>query len=116
MKKALVYYLNFLAKLQLLKFKPTVIAITGSVGKTSFKDLVTVILEQKDKKIKSPYNTYINVGFPPGPIANPGLAAIRAAMYPTTTDYLYYIHDKTGAVHFARTIEDHDANIRKYLQ
>ncbi len=73
-------------------------------------------LTDEDKKIKSPYNTYINVGFPPGPIANPGLAAIRAAMYPTTTDYLYYIHDKTGAVHFARTIEDHDANIRKYLQ
>lgn len=73
-------------------------------------------LSDDDKKINSPYNTYANPGLPPGPIANPGIASIKAAIYPTATDYLYYIHDQTGAVHFAKTIEEHNANIRKYLQ
>lgn len=73
-------------------------------------------LTDDDKKINSPYNTYANTGLPPGPIANPGLASITAAIYPTATDYLYYLHDKTGAVHYAKTIEEHTANIQKYLQ
>jgi UPF0755 protein len=73
-------------------------------------------LSDDDKKINSPYNTYANPGLPPGPIANPGLASIKAAIYPTATDYLYYLHDKTGTVHYAKTVEDHNANVRKYLQ
>lgn len=73
-------------------------------------------LTEDDKKIDSPYNTYTNVGLPPGPIANPGLASITAAIYPASTDYLYYLHDKTGAAHYAKTIEEHTANIQKYLQ
>lgn len=73
-------------------------------------------LSEDDKNINSPYNTYENPGLPPGPISNPGLAAIKAAIYPATTEYLYYLHDKTGAVHYAKTIEEHNANIRKYLQ
>jgi UPF0755 protein len=73
-------------------------------------------LTDDDKKINSLYNTYANTGLPPGPIANPGLASIKAAMYPVDTDYLYYLHDKTGAVHYAKTIEEHNANIAKYLQ
>jgi UPF0755 protein len=73
-------------------------------------------LTEDDKKINSLYNTYTNVGLPPGPICNPGLESITAAIYPAATDYLYYIHDKTGAVHYAKTVEEHDANIRKYLQ
>lgn len=73
-------------------------------------------LTDDDKKINSPYNTYADVGLPPGPIANPGLESIKAAINPTASDYLYYLHDKTGAAHFAKTIEEHDANIRKYLQ
>jgi UPF0755 protein len=73
-------------------------------------------LTEEDKKINSPYNTYASPGLPPGPISNPGLAAIKAAIYPSRTDYLYYIHDKTGAAHYAKTIEDHNANVRRYLQ
>ncbi|MCX6794127.1 MAG: endolytic transglycosylase MltG [Candidatus Gottesmanbacteria bacterium] len=73
-------------------------------------------LSEDDKKINSPYNTYLTPGFPPGPIANPGLESIKAAIYPTDSDYLYYLHDKTGAAHYAKTIEDHNANIQKYLQ
>ncbi|MCX6791528.1 MAG: endolytic transglycosylase MltG [Candidatus Gottesmanbacteria bacterium] len=73
-------------------------------------------LTDDDKKINSLYNTYTNPGLPPGPISNPGLESIKAAIYPSNTDYLYYLHDKTGAVHYAKTVEDHNANIRKYLQ
>jgi UPF0755 protein len=73
-------------------------------------------LSVDDKKINSPYNTYANVGLPPAPIANPGMASINAAMYPTSSDYLYYLHDKTGTAHYAKTIEEHNANIQKYLQ
>jgi UPF0755 protein len=73
-------------------------------------------LTDDDKKINSAYNTYANPGLPPGPIANPGLASIKAAIYPTATDYLYYLHDSTGAIHYAKTVEEHNANVRKYLQ
>jgi UPF0755 protein len=73
-------------------------------------------LSDDDKQITSPYNTYINPGLPPEPISNPGLESIKAAIYPASTDYLYYLHDKTGAVHYAKTVEEHNANITKYLQ
>ena len=69
-----------------------------------------------DKKFKSPYNTYLNIGLPPEPICNPGLASIRAVIYPEKSDFWYYLHDPTGGVHFARTIEEHEANINKYLR
>ncbi len=69
-----------------------------------------------DKKFKSPYNTYLNIGLPPEPICNPGLASIRAVIYPEKSDFWYYLHDPTGGVHFARTIEEHEANIEKYLR
>lgn len=73
-------------------------------------------LSLDDKKVNSLYNTYTTVGLPPAPISNPGLASIKAAIYPADTDYLYYLHDKTGAAHYAKTVEDHNANIAKYLQ
>jgi UPF0755 protein len=70
-----------------------------------------------DKQIKSPYNTYQNVGLPPGPIGNPGLNAIMAATYPTTSDYLFYVSNTDGTqLHFAKTYAEHQANIAKYLQ
>ena len=70
----------------------------------------------EDKKINSPYNTYANPGLPPAPISNPGLASIQAVLNPADTEYLYYLHDATGAVHYATTIDEHNANIQKYLQ
>lgn len=72
-------------------------------------------LSLEDLKVKSPYNTYINAGLPPAPIANPGLSAIQAVINPTQTDYLYYVSDKAGHLHFASTLEDHNANVAKYL-
>ncbi|MEK7518040.1 MAG: endolytic transglycosylase MltG [Patescibacteria group bacterium] len=68
----------------------------------------------EDKEINSPYNTYKNPGLPPFPISNPGLEAIKAAVNHQVSNYYYYIHDSNGNVHFARTLEDHNLNIKKY--
>lgn len=73
-------------------------------------------LTLSDLKIKSPYNTYINKGLPPAPIGNPGLKAIEAAIYPAKTDYLYYLHDKNGVAHYAKTNTEHAKNKRLYLK
>lgn len=66
--------------------------------------------------INSPYNTYRFAGLPPGPIANPGIASINAAIYPEGTEYFYYIHDKDGNIHYGRTLEEHNANVNRYLR
>ncbi len=73
-------------------------------------------LTADDLKMKSPYNTYLNPGLPPAPICNPGLESITAVIYPKNSDYWYYLHDPTGAVHYAKTIDEHNANSAKYLQ
>ncbi|MFZ5365713.1 MAG: endolytic transglycosylase MltG [Patescibacteria group bacterium] len=72
-------------------------------------------LTREDLKIKSPYNTYLYPGLPPGPICNPGLAAIKAVLDPQSTDYWYYLSDKEGKMHYAKTSEEHQENITKYL-
>lgn len=69
-----------------------------------------------DLAVDSPYSTYKYRGLPPGPIANPGLAAIDAVIYPVNNDYYYFINDqKTGQAIFGRNYQEHQANIRKYL-
>ena len=70
----------------------------------------------EDKKLQSPFNTYLNPGLPPKPIANPGLEAVKAALNPVETDDLFYIHDRTGQIHFAETLDEHNANVQKYLR
>lgn len=67
-----------------------------------------------DKKIESDYNTYMYTGFPPGAIANPGLAAIDAAYNPQKTDCLFYLHDKNRQIHCTKTYEEHKKNIARY--
>lgn len=64
----------------------------------------------------SRYNTYLNTGLPPGPICNPGLASIQAALYPAQTDYLYFVATGDGSHAFARTYQEHQANVQKYQQ
>lgn len=66
-------------------------------------------------KIASPYNTYINMGLPPAPICNPGLSAIQAVVNHNNTDYIYYVNDSKGRLHFAENLSDHNKNIQKYL-
>lgn len=63
----------------------------------------------EDTRIDSPYNTYINRGLPPGPIGNPGISAIMAALYPQESDYYYFLSDpKTGETVFSRTLDEHN--------
>lgn len=71
-------------------------------------------VSSKDKFIESAYNTYKHAGFPPGPIANPGIAAIEAAYNPQKTDCLFYLHDRNRQVHCAKTYEEHKKNIERY--
>jgi UPF0755 protein len=61
-----------------------------------------------DLKIDSPYNTYIYAGLPPGPICNPGLAALEAALQPAAVPYLYFVANKDGTHTFSRTLEEHN--------
>ena len=65
------------------------------------------VLSNADKGIISPYNTYKNAGLPAGPISNPGIASIRAALYPAETDYYFYALGNDGVHHFSRTYYEH---------
>lgn len=60
-----------------------------------------------DTKIDSLYNTYQNIGLPPGPVANPGLESIEAVLYPSDTDYLYFVADREGHNHYTYTYAEH---------
>lgn len=72
-------------------------------------------LTYDDLKVASPYNTYIHAGLPPTPIANPSLSSLRAvANADASTPYLYYYHDLQGRSHYAKTLEEHNANVAKY--
>ncbi|MBA3789123.1 endolytic transglycosylase MltG [Patescibacteria group bacterium] len=67
-----------------------------------------------DKFIKSPYNTYAHAGLPPGPIANPSVASVLAALNPVPTSCLYYFHDARGVFHCSKTYAQHVALLKKY--
>lgn len=68
----------------------------------------------EDTKIDSPYNTYQNVGLPPGPIASPGMESIEAVLNPADTDYLYFVADRKGHNHYANTYEEHMELVNEY--
>jgi len=67
-----------------------------------------------DLKVKSPYNTYLNKGLPPGPIANPGVDSIRASMYPADVDYMFFVSKRDGSHYFSTTYSEHLKAIEKY--
>ena len=73
-------------------------------------------LTLNDLQYDSPYNTYKHKGLPPGPIGNPGISSIDAALNPTKSNYLYYLHDKNGIIHYATNYDQHLENKRKYLR
>lgn len=69
----------------------------------------------EDLRVVSPYNTYTHAGLPPGAIDNPGLDSLTAVIHPTVSNYLYYLTDKNGVMHYATTYAEHLANQQKYL-
>lgn len=71
-------------------------------------------LSKADLKAPTPYNTYVIDGLPPGPICNPGEASIRAALNPAKTEFLYFVADGSGGHAFARTLDEHNRNVRRW--
>lgn len=79
-------------------------------GKNTFE------LTLDDLKINNPYNTYLYRGLPPTPIGSPGLDSIFAALNPIKNNYLYFLSDREGNMHYAKTFEEHKKNKQKYLK
>ncbi len=71
-------------------------------------------ITREDLRSDSEYNTYRRRGFPPGPIANPGLASLRAAASPASTDYLYFVSRNDGSHVFARSLAEHNRNVNEF--
>ncbi len=108
-------YLNRLNEGIRLEADPTVQYAMGYQAATGQWWKTPVFLEEYSSVI-SPYNTYLNDGLPPGPIAGPGLSSIQAVLAPAEHDYLYFVAtpDGTGAHIFATTFEEHAENVRRY--
>lgn len=90
-----------------LQVDATIIYITGKRAAR---------ISREDMQIDSPYNTYKYKGLPKGPIANPGISSIRAAIFPQESPYLYYLSAPDGRTIFSRTLEEHNEAKRKYLR
>jgi len=73
-------------------------------------------LSRADLDRDQPFNTYRNRGLPPGPIAAPGLAALRAVLRPAESDELYFVADGSGGHAFARTLEEHNRNVARWRE
>jgi len=99
---------NRLARRQPLQCDPTVVYAMELAGQYSGT------LEARDIPFESPYNTYRHPGLPPGPIANPGEASIRAALAPAQTDYLYFVANTEGGHFFGKTLAEHNHNVALY--
>ncbi|HEY6871285.1 MAG TPA: endolytic transglycosylase MltG [Geobacteraceae bacterium] len=90
-----------------LQSDPTAIyGIRAFGGKVSKQDIMR----------RTPYNTYLIKGLPPGPIGNPGKDAIEAAITPAASDYLYFVARKDGTHYFSATLEEHNRAVRRYLR
>src|SRR3546814_4351030 len=71
-------------------------------------------LSRDDLQLEDPYNTYHVVGLPPGPIANPGPASLRAVVTPAETDELYFVADRSGGHALARTLDAHNRHVERW--
>lgn len=74
----------------------------------------TGVIHRSELQSDSDYNTYTHTGLPPGPICNPGIAALKAALQPQRSDYLYFVATAGGATRFSKTIAEHNANVAQY--
>ena len=91
-----------------LQCDPTIIYVLARAGRYSGN------LRKVDLDLDSPYNTYRYAGLPPGPIAAPGRASLDAAVRPARVDYLYFVSRNDGSHVFASTLQEHNANVRRY--
>ncbi|MDE3105038.1 MAG: endolytic transglycosylase MltG [Acidobacteriota bacterium] len=101
---------NRLAKAMPLATDPTVIYAALLDGRWRGT------IYQSDLQSPSPYNTYRHAGLPPGPICNPGLASLRAALNPAQTDYLYFVADAAGHTRFSADLKQHAQQVQAYRQ
>jgi UPF0755 protein len=74
----------------------------------------TGVIHRSELQSDSAYNTYTHAGLPPGPICNPGVAALKAALEPRQSDFLYFVATAGGATRFARTLAEHNSNVAEY--
>lgn len=101
-------FFNRLARGMLLQCDPTIVyglkargVYRGKIYKSQIHD-------------PHPYNTYVHAGLPPGPISSPGMASLEAVLFPTPSDYLYFVSKNDGSHHFSRTHREHLRAVRKY--
>jgi UPF0755 protein len=99
-------FVNRLNRGMRLQTDPTVI-----YGVTNGRGVLGRGIRQSELRDDNPWNTYVIDGLPPTPIANPGRAAIEAALDPDTTDYIFFVADGTGGHAFAQTLEEHNRNV-----
>lgn len=102
-------FVNRLNQGMRLQTDPTVI-----YGVTRGEGILGRGLRQSELRKATPYNTYVIEGLPPTPIANPGRAAIEAALNPDTTPYIFFVADGTGGHAFAETLAEHNENVAKW--
>jgi UPF0755 protein len=76
----------------------------------------TGVIHQSELHSDSAYNTYTHSGLPPGPICNPGVASLHAALHPAQTDFLYFVANPDGSTRFAKELDEHNANVAVYRQ
>jgi UPF0755 protein len=103
-------FTNRMDKRMPLQCDPTVIYALEQIGR--YNGTLTL----KDLRFDSPYNTYVVVGLPPGPIGNPSEESLKAALHPAKTDYLYFVANTQGGHFFAATLAEHNQNVVKYHQ
>ena len=104
-------FVNRLREGMRLQTDPTVI-----YGLTNGQGVLGRGLRQSELRKATPYNTYVIEGLPPTPIANPGRASLEAAVNPEETDFLFFVADGSGGHAFAKTLDEHNENVKRWRE